>query len=408
MLTITRRLTALFAAFEALLVVAIGIAIPLAPLTILWGAQYGFAADWTIFWRAAVDFWLLGHGVDITVVLDPATASALSLPGAGTPVTLTIAALGFALLTAVLGVRAGARISETGYVRLGLAVSLAVFGLASFAVTMSTRHPSASPSLWQGTVLPAAVFAVGLAIGVLRSDGIRDVAAGRMARWLDSRPPRARTIVTASLRGGVAATAAIITSASVLTALLLAASYAKIITLYESLHTEVLGGIAVTLAQLAFIPNVVIFAASWLVGPGFALGAGSAVTPVGTQLGPIPAIPILGAIPSGQLPLGFLGLLVPIVAGFVVGALLAPRLREQLATIELVATGVGIGIVGGITLGLLAWASSGAAGPGRLAHVGPDPWAVGGFAALELGVAAIVGILSARGRPSREPRAPRR
>lgn len=404
--TITRRLTVLFAAFEALLVVAIGIAIPLAPLTILWGAQYGFAADWSIFWRAAADFWLLGHGVDITVALDPVTAATLAVPGAGIPVTLTIAALGFALLTVLLGVRAGARISETGYVRLGLVVSLAVFGLASFAVTLSARHPSASPSMWQGTVLPTLVIAIGLVIGVLRSESTRDAAAGRMARWLDSRP--ARAVVTASLRGGVAAAAAIVTSASVLTALLLATSYAKIITLYESLHTAVLGGIAITLAQFAFIPNIVIFAASWLVGPGFALGVGSSVTPLGTQLGPIPAIPILGALPTGPLPVGFLGLLVPIIAGFVVGALLAPRLREQLTARGLVATGIGIGAVGGVTLGLLAWASAGAAGPGRLSHVGPDPWAVGGFAALELSAAAVIGILSARGRPAPDPRAPRR
>jgi hypothetical protein len=262
--------------------------------------------------------------------------------------------------------------------------------------------------VWQGTVLPTVVFALGLAIGTLRADGIRDVAASRVARWLDARPPRSRAIVSASLRGGIASAAGIMAAASILTALAIAASYAKIITLYESLHTEVLGGVAVTLAQIAFIPNIVIFSASWLVGPGFALGAGSSVSPIGTQLGPIPAIPILGALPTGQLAVGFLGLLVPVVVGFVVGALLAPRLREQLATVELVVTGVAIGIVGGVTLGVLAWASAGAIGPGRLAQVGPNPWAVGGFAALELGAAAVVGILSARGRPAREPQSPRR
>ena len=50
-----RSLTALFAAFEATLVVAIGIGISLAPLTVLWGVQYGFSSDWLVFWRAAVD-----------------------------------------------------------------------------------------------------------------------------------------------------------------------------------------------------------------------------------------------------------------------------------------------------------------------------------------------------------------
>ncbi|MEZ5189477.1 MAG: hypothetical protein R2717_00350 [Schumannella sp.] len=75
----TRRLTVLFAALEALLVVAIGVAIPLVPMTAIWAAQFGFAPDWLIFWRGAVDVWLLGHGVDVTFTLDAATASALGL-----------------------------------------------------------------------------------------------------------------------------------------------------------------------------------------------------------------------------------------------------------------------------------------------------------------------------------------
>ena len=115
----TRRLTVLFAAFEAVLAVAIGIAIPLVPLTIVWAAQFGFAPDWLIFWRGSVDVWLLGHGVDVTFTLDPETALALGLAGADTPVVVTIALLGFALLTVLLGVRAGSRIAESGHRRLG-------------------------------------------------------------------------------------------------------------------------------------------------------------------------------------------------------------------------------------------------------------------------------------------------
>jgi hypothetical protein len=121
---LNRQLTVLFAAFEAVLVAAIGIAVPLVPLTLLWGIQYGLAIDWTVFWRAAVDVWLLGHGVDVTMTLDPATAALLGFPGAGAPVTLTIAALGFAMLTLLLGVRAGRRVAETRHRLLGLIVSL--------------------------------------------------------------------------------------------------------------------------------------------------------------------------------------------------------------------------------------------------------------------------------------------
>ena len=76
------------------LVVAIGVGIPLAPLTILWGAQFGFAIDWVTFWRASVDIWLVGHGVDVRVTLDPTIAASLGFVGADQPFAITIAALG--------------------------------------------------------------------------------------------------------------------------------------------------------------------------------------------------------------------------------------------------------------------------------------------------------------------------
>jgi hypothetical protein len=182
-------------------------------------------------------------------------------------------------------------------------------------------------------------------------------------------------------------------------------SYAKIIALYESLHTELLGGLAVTLGQIAFLPDLVIWTASWLIGPGFAIGTGSSVSPLGTQLGPLPAIPVLGALPAGQLGFGFVGLLVPIVVGFLVGAVLGPALRREVSGPQVVLAGVGIGVVGGTILGLLAWSAAGAAGPGRLVDVGPNPWAVGLLAALELGVAASIGLLSTlRRTPAKRPR----
>ena len=398
-----RQLTALFAAFEALLVIAIGIGIPLVPLTLLWGVQYGFAVDWTAFWRASVDLWLVGHGVDITMVLDPATAASLGIPDAGAPVTLTIAALGFALLTVVLGVRAGRRVAETRFRGLGELASLGTFGLASFAVTFTTRHPDASPSLWQGTVLPTAVFAIGLAIGVRRAQAGPDAAPGSFRDPTRNWRPDARAAVVTALRGGAAAAAGIIALASLATAALIVGSYARVISLYESLHTELLGGITVTLGQIAFLPNIVIWAASWLVGPGFALGTGSSVSPLGTQLGPVPAIPILGALPPGHLAFGFVGLLVPVVVGFLVGAVLGPPLKREVGGGLLVLAGLGVGLVGGVILGLLAWCSAGVAGPGRLADVGPNPWAVGVAAAIELGVAASIGLLST----VRRARAPR-
>jgi Family of unknown function (DUF6350) len=384
-----RTLSALFSALEAVIVVAVGLAIPLAPLTVLWGAQYGFAPSWTGFWRLAADAWLLGHGTDILVTLDAATAKSSGLPGAGTPFVLTIAALGFALLTIVLARRAGRRIAETHHRLMGEIVAVVVVAALSLGIAVSAVSSIARPSLWQGTALPTGAFVIGLLIA--RVDAL--------PRWMWWRPDT-RAIVATALRGGAAAAATVVSVAALAVVALLLANYAQIITLYENLHTESLGGLALTVAQILFLPDLVIWAASWLIGPGFAIGAGSSVSPLGTTLGPIPSIPVFGALPQGDLTFAFAGLVIPILAGFLAGALLsgplAARIQSTARLTWTVAAGLGTGVVGGTILGLLAWASAGSIGPGRLQHAGPDPLSVGLFAALELGVAAIVGMVASR------------
>jgi hypothetical protein len=396
----TRRLTVLFAAFEAVLGVAIGIAIPLVPLTIVWAAQFGFAPDWLIFWRGAGDVWLIGHGVDVTFTLDPDTAAALGLAGASDPVLVTIALLGFALLTVLLGARAGRRIAESGHRRLGGLSAIAVFALLSAAVTVSVLHPMARPSIWQGVLLPTLAFGAGLGLGMLRADRDADgpgAERGRLARWVARLPIDTRATAGAAVRGGMAAVALILATSAVALTALMVFGYADIIRLYEALHTEVVGGIAVTALQLAALPDLVIWTASWFVGPGFAIGTGSQVSPLGTALGPLPALPIFGALPTGESTLAFAGLLVPVVAGFLAGVAVRPALARALEGVRLPAVllvGLGGGAVGAVVLGLLAWASAGSAGPGRLVDVGPSPVAVAVVALIELAPAIAIGVAS--------------
>nr|MDQ2699278.1 DUF6350 family protein [Actinomycetota bacterium] len=206
-----RSLTTLFAAAEALLVAAIGLAITLVPLTVLWGAQFGFAPDWGIFWRAAVDVWLIGHGVNIAFTLDPGLAAALAMPGSEAPVLVTIALIGFGLLTVLLAMRAGRRIAETQQHRvLGELVAIAVFALVSLGLTLSTAHPSAQPSLWQGIALPTLTFTLGLALGVRRTRDLLDDRSGLIRDRLATLPSTVRTVVLTAVRGGAAAAAGVI------------------------------------------------------------------------------------------------------------------------------------------------------------------------------------------------------
>lgn len=401
-----RSLTALFAALEALLVIGVGIGVPLAALTVLWAFQYGLQIEWIVFWRAAVDTWLLGHGTDVTMTLNPTLAAGLGFADAGTPFIITIAPLGFALVTVLLGTRAGRRIGETPHRLLGAVASIGTFAVLSLAVTLSALFGPARASIWQGTLLPTLCFALGVAIGAEigrrslgseSTDRLGTLLRNRVAEW----PQHVRATIAAGLRGGVASVAAVLALSSVLVAALLFTNYARVISLYEGVHAGVLGGIALTVGQLAFLPNTVIWAASWLFGPGFAIGAGSSVSPFGTSLGPVPAIPILGALPSAhQLSWGFLGLLVPLVVSFLVAVIIRRRLVTELTGVSnplwLAISGVASGVVGGIMFGLLAWVSAGSAGPGRLVDVGPSPWIAGGLAAAEIAIGAVIGMLAGR------------
>ncbi|MBC7443554.1 MAG: hypothetical protein H7311_13720 [Ramlibacter sp.] len=408
-----RITTALLAALEALIVVAIGVGISLVPLTVLWATQFGLSVNGLVFWRAAVDVWLVGNGVDLAAQLDPTLVAALGLPGAEAPFPITIALLGFAVLAVSFGVRTGRRAAATPFRWVGVTAAVLTYALLTTVLAGTAGTDALRPALLQGILLPTAIYAAGVLAGadpgllgrVLGRclSAMQGALPGRRPARLPARlpatlPDTVRTVAGASLRGGAAAAAGVVGVASVVVCVLILGNFATIIGLYETVQAGVLGGIVLTLAQLALIPNLVIWAVSWLVGPGIAVGVGSSVSPIGTSLGALPGLPILGILPHGSLAFGFVGLLVPILVGFLAAVIVrqraphpgvsAPHLAQRLLT------GFGTGLVAGILLGLLAWWSGGALGPGRLVEVGPNPFLVGGFAALEVGVAACAGLLT--------------
>lgn len=391
-----RALTVIFCALEALLVVGIGVGISLVPLSLLWAFEYGLQVDWAVFWRVAADAWLIGHGVDVHVPLG-GDATELFGVDAVQAFDITIAALGFALVTVLLAVRAGRRIATTPHRRLGFVTATAIFGILALGVVASASHPAAQPSLVQGVVLPTLVFSAGLALGARRARGERLATRTAVTDVLGRVPDKVRVVVGASLRGGIAAVAGVMIVSALACATLIGVSYAEVVALYESVHTGVLGGIALTLGQLVLAPNMVLWAAAWFVGPGIAIGVGSSVGPLATNLGTIPVVPVFGAVPVEAPEWGFIGLLVPIVAAFIAGWAVRPALSSRDGHVPLavqLSTGAGIGVAGGSILAVLTAAAAGSVGPGRLAVVGADPVLVGLWAALEFAVAATIGIVT--------------
>lgn len=409
-----RSTTALLAALEALLVVAIGIGIALVPLTILWAAHFGLVIEWFVFWRAAVDVWLLGNGVDLSVQLTPAVAAAFGLPGADAPFALTLAPLGFAMVTVLLGVLTGRRAAETPHRWVGVIAAVAVYALMASLATFSALGATVTPSVLQGMFVPALVYGAGVILGaergrlrhdlVLKHNSGRENSGERLDRVSLSILYRyrrlrqtSRAVISGALRGGAAAGAGIMAVSGVVFFVLIVVNYATIIGLYEAIQAGILGGATITFAQLALIPNLVIWTMAWFVGPGIAVGVGSNISPAGALLGPVPGLPILGALPQGIPVWGFLGLLVPILIGFASAVIVRQRLDRpgmpERSPLQHVLSGLGLGVVAGTILGLLAWWSAGSMGPGRLSDVGPDPLLVGGLAAAEIGVGAAIGML---------------
>lgn len=396
-----RRLTAVLSAFEALLIVAIGIAVPLSVLTLQWALQFGFQIDWVVFWRAAVIIWMLGHGVDVTFQLDPQTALALDVIGVGEPFLVTIALTGFTLAMALAGVAVGRRLRHEPHRIVGELVALGtVVVLSALLLLTVTGVAGIAPSRWQTVLFPALIMGLGVAIG---SIGASNPARVKLRRMIADGTQPWLAAGGAALRAGLGTVATVIAVAALVTAAALLIGYGQVIALYESVQAGVLGGIALTVAQLAFLPTLVLWAAAWLVGPGFAVGAGSTVSPIAVSLGPLPAVPVLGALPAEPSPLGFLTLLVPVLAAFAAGIAVRPRLAAAAAragveggALQLWALGVGAlsAIIAGAAMGFLAFVAAGAAGPGRLAVVGPDPMAVGLWMLVETLIGASLGLLA--------------
>jgi hypothetical protein len=119
-------------------------------------------------------------------------------------------------------------------------------------------------------------------------------------------------------------------------------------------------------------PNGTLFSGSYLLGPGFAVGSHTLVTPTAVVLGPLPMFPLLAALPDdGTTPGWTVALLSlpPLVAALAVFRTLRryPTTRWDDAALR----GVGAGLGCAVAFAVLAALSGGVVGPGRMADVGP-------------------------------------
>lgn len=148
-----------------------------------------------------------------------------------------------------------------------------------------------------------------------------------------------------------------------------------------------LGGVLLLLLNILYLPNAIIATFSYLVGPGFAVGAGTLLSPLTHRISEIPALPLLGALPTGRHPS------VILMTGFVAVAGLVLYLRTKRNGFRELVTNF-LCIISGVAI--LAFLASGALMTDAMRTVGVSPWQLSAAIAVELGV----GILLAWGIPA--------
>jgi hypothetical protein len=194
----------------------------------------------------------------------------------------------------------------------------------------------------------------------------------------------------------LAAVAVQVAAAALVVVAMLGLGRGHVLELHRALDPGVAGGAVLTLGQVLLLPNLVVWAAAALAGPGFAVGSATSVTLWSSSLGPLPALPALGALPApGPLPRLVLALLVvPVLAGILAGVLLhrirrSPRRGRWTGWHRAAADVGGVSALAAGGMALLAWLSGGPAGPGLLAVTGPPPLLTG----LAFGIEVAVGVV---------------
>ena len=134
------------------------------------------------------------------------------------------------------------------------------------------------------------------------------------------------------------------------------------------LPTSMVDSIMIVLAQLLFIPNAIVWALSWLSGPGFYLGSDALHSPTSAPVGPIPAIPLFGATPASAP--GNWVILALILFGVALGVYLRLRKGSESLLDDLYQGGVAAVVVAAVYL-VTSLGSAVVLGNGRLAFLGP-------------------------------------
>ncbi len=335
--------------------------------------------------RFSTQFWLAAHGTGAAIGDRTITLIPLGLTAAQILVARSLASWVLRHHAGPVGVDGEGRARMLRTAATFVAGYTLVVALAALASGSSARLPQAV----LGGVL---VAAIGMLWALARLGSLAPVT---LPGWLRRLP---RAILAGLL--GLAAVAAVALIVGVVLGL------ERIDRIDAAVGFDPVGAGLWLVVMLAYLPNLLAWAASFVLGAGFAVGVGSIVSPGLTQAGLLPAIPVLGAIPpNGPGSALAHAWLVAGVLGGVLAGLLQVRGERERALLPRLARAAAAGLGAAVVLLVVAVLSGGALGPGRLSFLGPRLLDLTWLATVPLVLAAVVAaavewFVAVRGRPA--------
>ncbi|MFG2063675.1 DUF6350 family protein [Micromonospora sp. NPDC048871] len=337
--------------------------------------------------RAGTAGWLLGHGVP----LDTATGPLGLVPLAVTALALWRLSRAGVHVTRAIGARGSRSPGRTLVAAVAVGVAYALLGVLG-ALLVGAGGMNVSAVRAGLTLGLLGLLAAG--VGAARTSGVSELLAARTPKPLRE-----------GAQAGLVAGLVLLGVGAAVAGLAVATGGGDAADLIGAYRTGVAGQAGITLVSLAYAPNATVWATSYLLGPGFAVGTDTAVRTSEVAVGALPAIPLFAGLPGGPVD-GFWSvsiLALPALVGMVVGGLLARRLlrgvmaqRTTLSWGTLFLSAVSTGPVTGLLMGVAAQASRGPLGGGRLADLGPVGWQVALASTLVIGAGAVLGAAAVR------------
>ena len=232
-------------------------------------------------------------------------------------------------------------------------------------------YPGARTSAKYALLAALAISVLALLWGVLHGSSMRPMILSAIPRDL-------RVVI----RGAVIAIATLIGMGAALVALSLIVHFGEVIRIQQYLEPGPLGGVALLVLSIGYLPVAAMWAVSYCLGAGVSIGTDVTLTPFIATSAPVelPPFPMLAALPQDVGPVAWALPVIGVFAGTLIGLVVAKggfRLGRRICL------AAGASLLAAIGVYLLLFMSSGALGTMNLVQVGPKP-ALGATIALAL------------------------